>query len=250
MKTAVDKRCTGFTLVEMTVVISLIALIAAVALPSAVKLFSAGSGAQAYNMLAAQLSSARALAIRNGTYTLVHVQPAHGDRDPELEGAAFAAIFERITRDEHGNSLEPELREFRLVAGYSPRRVPGRIAFGEIHEDWLEGDGERFDRMNEDEIRDFSTLNIIFAPDGRVVRSVEGEDPQFDRDSSLFTRDDGIWDDDWPQVEKPGVVAVGMFDRTELMPLASDPGQVQNYLNVNVRFIPINQYTGELFPRE
>ena len=64
----------AFTLIELVVVIGIIALILAILTPSLIGMFNAGADIQAVNMLAAQLTAARALAIRENSYVAVHVQ--------------------------------------------------------------------------------------------------------------------------------------------------------------------------------
>lgn len=81
----------GFTLIEMTISIAVIVMVASLALPSIISIFGAGSESQAYNLLSAQLTAARALAIQNANYAGVHVQLAADDSGEE--GRCFVAIM-------------------------------------------------------------------------------------------------------------------------------------------------------------
>ncbi|GAH98989.1 unnamed protein product, partial [marine sediment metagenome] len=67
-------RRTGFTLIEMMAVINIIALVAAMVLPTAARMFSASADEQARAMLTASLTGARAKAIEDAEYRIVHVQ--------------------------------------------------------------------------------------------------------------------------------------------------------------------------------
>ena len=66
----------GFTLLEMMVVIGLVSMMVAMSLPSVVALFDAGADAQAYNLITAQLTAARAQAVVGNTYSGIHIQLA------------------------------------------------------------------------------------------------------------------------------------------------------------------------------
>ena len=82
-------KANAFTLIELMVAITIMMLLAATALPTVSKLFTAGADKQAYNIISAQIAAARAVAIVEGTYAGVHVQIA--DRD-ELENICYAAV--------------------------------------------------------------------------------------------------------------------------------------------------------------
>jgi len=125
-------RAGGFTLLEMMVVIGLVSLMVSMSLPSVIALFNAGADAQAYNLVSAQLTVARARAVVGNTYAGVHVQLADApliETDtaqnptllrPELAGVCFSGI---ITYDPNTGA-----RSFDLTA--APKRVPGAIVFG------------------------------------------------------------------------------------------------------------------------
>jgi Tfp pilus assembly protein FimT len=89
----------------MLVVISMIALIAGITLPSIVRLFRAGAEEQAYNILAAQLTSARALAVREGTYAGVHIQRADATDELYDQRICYAAV---VVFDRFGDKTQGE----------------------------------------------------------------------------------------------------------------------------------------------
>lgn len=64
----------GLTLVEMTIVLGLVIMVATTAMPSIMKIVDANAYAQAENLMAAQLRGARATAVFNRLYAGVHHQ--------------------------------------------------------------------------------------------------------------------------------------------------------------------------------
>ena len=81
----------AFTLIELVIVMSIIVLVAGIALPTIGTLLTSGGDAQAYNLLAGQLTIARALAVQKGTYVGVHVQMS--DR-LDSAGQCYSAVVE------------------------------------------------------------------------------------------------------------------------------------------------------------
>jgi prepilin-type N-terminal cleavage/methylation domain-containing protein len=246
---SVPRRGTaGFTLMEMMIVIGLVGLVAALALPSIVALFNAGADAQAYNLMASQLAAARALAIEKGTYAGVHVQLADALQGSEflrlkLENVCYTALV----------LYNRQAERFRVHT--TPVRVPGSIAFGTISEETVSG-GNYSDGVNPSgKHNDFTTFTVIFSPTGSAVRLVDGQAIQFDNQDLAFRLEDDpqaaldiagssrLWQ--YPKVE-PGVTAMTLFDVTEYVG-AED---AVAYLNENGQFLPVNVHTGQLFPRE
>ena len=154
-------RRAGFTLVEMLVVITVIVLAMGIALPTVVELVTSGAQEQAYNVLAAQLASARALAIRDATYAGVHVQPADQRRvaDGELPANTMYASVVRYRRDYEN----PKDSYFDIPDGFDPTPLPGQTAFGEISDDFVTPDGTyrngAFD--GDRDVEDFTTYDIL-----------------------------------------------------------------------------------------
>jgi prepilin-type N-terminal cleavage/methylation domain-containing protein len=86
----------GFTLVELLVVISIIAFLGAMLIPSIVGLFSSGADSQSYAMLTAELASARTLAIKTSCYVCVHIQQANDPSiAPAINGKFYMAVLIR-----------------------------------------------------------------------------------------------------------------------------------------------------------
>ncbi len=226
----------AFTLVELIVTISIIALLAATALPTISGLFNAGADKQAYNIIAAQITAARALAIVEGTYAGVHVQIA--DRD-ELENICYAAV---VIYDD-----STSVNAFVLADGFTPQRMPGNIAFGELRSPFVDVDA--YQNLNDGDLADFTTFTIVFSPAGQVVKNVNGNLVAFVEDNlfklgAIGSIDPQLWYD--PDAEA-GATAITLFDYKTLKVLS--PGGRADYLDENGQFLVLNLYTGQFFYR-
>ena len=231
----------GFTLMEMMVVIGLVALMATMALPSIVSLFNSGADAQAYNLIAAQLTAARALAIEKSTYAGVHVQMADMRARPELKSeACFSALV----------LYNPRERYFELYD--QPRRTPGSMAFGKVT--------GTYDNTAKT-LYEFTSFTVAFSSAGSAVRQIEGETIRFNPQDPAFDPDDHVdandiagsrrlweWDRTGGTDGRRGVIALCIFDLGQYLPRAD--GKRVQYLKDNARFLPLNVHTGQLFPRE
>ncbi len=195
-------RFRGFTLLEMMVVIGLVALLASMALPSVIALFNAGADAQAYNLVSAQFTAARARAVVSSTYAGVHVQLADALNDtadplrppdallrPELTGVCFSGLI----------VYDSEKRWFDLIPGMTPVRIPGSFAFGyaskEVTGTNRSGAQCRLDATISkddasslfvgdtmgvaDNIPKFTTFSVVFNSLGAVTRFVNGDPIHF-----------------------------------------------------------------------
>ena len=241
----------AFTLIEMMVVLALIVLIATSVLPSAIGLFTAGAEAQAYNVLSAQLSAARALAITEGTYAGVHVQRADPDATG-LNNAFFLAVM--IARDvDVAGTWE---KQFVLADGFDPRRLPGSMTFGEVSGTHYDINGDYVDISDPAEVDAFTTFTIVFSPTGAVVRHVNLQDIQFDNTHDIFsgtTSGRALWDPDMANENpsggsdgEPGATAVVLFDYAKFRELSGDAAR-DDFLKASGRLIAVNIYTGQLF---
>ena len=261
-------RRAGFSLIELMVVIGLILLISGAALPSIITIFNAGAEAQAYNLLTAQLTAARALAIQKATYTAVHVQRADSaSTDPNddylnhMTDTFYSAVM--IYADPDEDDGDPN-RYFELAEGFTPRKLPGAAAFGEI-----DAAAPGYKSLAQPSLEDFTTLSIIFSPNGSVVRNVGGADivflttDVFDPPDPIFENDltatppteTKLWDpglanDDGAggSTGEPGTTAVVIFDFPTLRAVPMGTARA-NYLNQNARLVPVNIHTGQLFER-
>ncbi len=234
----------GFTLVEMLVVIAIVVLVLGMALPSITGIFTAGADSQAYNLIASQLSAARALAIQEGTYAGVHVQMGNEATDSDLKDTCWAAVMQYDT------SLSPAA--FRLADGFTPRQIPGRYAFGEVSGAFITASA--FDNLSDTNLDNFTSFTVVFSPNGAVVKQVNNANIQFDIASidSLFLN--SLWVNHGNLVEA-GATALTLFSYKEFREfdsITSDTAREtarQDYLDTNADLIPLNVYTGQLFER-
>ena len=254
-------RRNGFTLIELMAVIAIIALVSAMVLPTAARMFSATSLEQARQTLSATLTGARAAAIEHAEYRIVHVQVGH-------EGSTW--ICSMAGRDE---GLGQGMR-FGGEGIVWPRRIPGRIAFGGIAPGFLTADGanykpfdpppgltdEQIQELADAELEDFTSFNIGFSPEGQVITSVGDADKDGVPDLALdgispvfgWLTPDGETQSVWKTCPppEPGVRAVTYFPypKVKALPAWGDPGITTRamYLDGNAQFIALSPLTGRV----
>jgi prepilin-type N-terminal cleavage/methylation domain-containing protein len=83
----------GFTLVEMLVVVSVIALMGLMIIPTILGMFNSGTDSQSYAMLTTELAAARTLAVRTSCYVCVHIQQADQGSDPTIPAAINGKVY-------------------------------------------------------------------------------------------------------------------------------------------------------------
>jgi len=221
----------GFTLVELLVVLAVIALLAGAVLPSMAGLFTAGADSQAYNLIAAQLAAARALAIQEGRLAGVHVQPAAADVKASLAGGIFAAVV----WDPNSTGT------FTLADGFIPQRIPGAMAFLQLSPPT--GEYAPTGNLLDPNL----SFTVVFTPSGGLYTGNVKYDP-----AGLFDPGPkGLW----THTQGGGlsgelaVKAMWMFDFDGLRNLTA-PADRQTYVRNYGQVLPINHYTGALMGRE
>ncbi len=226
-------RRSAFTLIEILIVISLIILLAAVSIPTITTLFGSGSAAQAYNMLAAQITTARAMAIRNSTYAGVHVQ-----MDVTDPNVCWASI---VTYDSASGT-------FSIPEDIFPHQMPGNMAFGEIASPFVAGSAYQATAMDDNSLDDFTSFTIVFDPSGKLVRRVNDNPVNFDLLHPAFaTGDTQIWDPVNVNGEN-GVAAVTIFEYSALK-ARTDTQKRADFLDESGQFLAVNVYSGQLLSR-
>ena len=230
----------AFTLIELMVVISIIALTAALVLPTVARIFSASADEQARSMLGAMLAGVRATAIENACYTAVHVQMGK-------DGRCWAVAL--IGEGQGADTV------FVLMEGSAPRQMPGSMAFGEISADFVEDvsgtDLDGYKDLSDDDLENFTSFTVAFGPDGAAVKQIGGESLKLQDSTTLFgDTEEAVWET-CPD-DEDGVRAVTYFPYPHLEGLpptdGGDPDIVTRtkYLDENGQFICLSCLTGRL----
>jgi prepilin-type N-terminal cleavage/methylation domain-containing protein len=232
----------GFTLIELMVVVALVGVAVALALPSIMYLFTAGADSQAYNLIGAQLTTARAIAIRNHTYAGVHVQMPDTTLWPKLWQTCFSAI---VVRDRKTGL-------FRVQG--QPQKVPGSYAFGKIDSSTVSGGA--YAALAGSSPDAFTNFTVIFTPAGELARCTDSGAVQFDATDPIFssvsvsgttsvTGESRLWA---LPANADGVLALTMFSFAEYS-LLTGSNRVA-YLDKYAQFLPINAHTGQLYRKD
>ncbi len=162
-------RQSGITLMEMTVVIAVVALLVSLGLPAVHMLFdsfeSQGGGR---SVISAALASARAIAAREQRYAGVRFQKAYDPAGP-LRAPQYM-IF--IVHDFDKTGL---VSGFRAVEGVEPIKLPDSVGVMDLKyranllpagDGFIDADGEI---NNPNLVRDTTTFSIVFSPSGKLV---------------------------------------------------------------------------------
>ena len=133
----------GFTLIELVVVIALLALVAAIAVPSAGRLIDLSSPSDDVERLAAALRQARMAAIVEGRPRHVFIDPAHRKWRHGKDVRTFDSIASITTAVPPVGRRANGMSSIVLLPDGSA--TGGRIALGDGHRrrivtiDWLTG---------------------------------------------------------------------------------------------------------------
>lgn len=233
----------GFTLVELLVTITLVAIVLGAVIPSVAKLFTSGATAQASNMLTAQLSVARMLAITEGTYAGVHVQLSDR-RDAEQE------CYLAVLWDDPATQNDPSLVQ---RAGEPPRKLPSGAAFADLR--LVEEGITSPSGLDEDGLEDLTTFTIVFNSRGMLVRYVRDSDgtlqPISLDDPDLFVPDGAgpiapgatqLWE---RPADEPGATAVVPIEFAKLVSRGDTDARAAYLEDRRAERIILNVYTGQ-----
>ncbi len=242
----------GFTLIELLVVFAIMAILAAIAIPSISVLMRSGSDAQAYNLISAQLAMARSLAVTEGVPAGVHTQIAatHNNVPSSKHGYCFASIV--ISNGDATNPL------FDIAEGFAPRQMPGAMALGELttYFDATAATGGTYgtySNVTDANIPVFCTLTAAFTPTGEPTTDAIPFNPNSPTDTP--TAGSGTFDSGntdaylWNHGLATGKNAVTMFTLFDLNELKTT-GDRADYLNEYGQVLPLNLHTGLLCGRE
>lgn len=262
------RKLRAFTLIELTVVISLIALLALTAIPTVLAMLRGGADAQAYNMMTAMLAGARSEALLNNTYTAVHSQMGVKPTGDALVGNTHTFTFPGVSSPPSLDNRLPDgityIGLFRrstvdgtwgATPGYSAKPIPGFLTFGQVDATFVSTNTFNVGNMN-----DFTSFTIIFAPNGSIVRQVNGNNitaalhstpafvPPANQEVTQNTSPAALWQPG-ADPDEPGTTAMTLFDFFEWSK-ANKTGGGNSFLNTNGQLIPINTYTGQLYQRK
>lgn len=223
-------------MVEILVVVSIVVLMMAVAIPSINQLFTSGADAQAYNVIAAQLAAARALAIQKQTYAGVHVQLAA----PTLTKLS-RACFSAVVWDNPAPATPPD-PNFTLAPGFFPKRLPGGMVMGQISNTYYDTANNTYLPAVSSE--GFCNFTIVFAPTGQLAKNYN---VTFDSNNPIFDPNSGIW---YPSPSLQSINGMVLFDGDKFFALPVNPVTTrEQYLAMNGQVIGVNWYTGAVLGR-
>ncbi len=154
----------AFTMIEMIVVVGLILLLSAVAVPSFVQLFSSGASAQAYNMVSAQLMAARNVAIDRGQYAGLHFQR------PDASTGSFRMIRGDYSYFSYCGvvigtyNVAAKSITLDMASGYDPKPMPGHMSLAD-----LDQSTKTLATNNATDASSFTSGTILFNPSGSLV---------------------------------------------------------------------------------
>ena len=161
-------RQSGISLMEMTVVVSIVALLAVLAMPAIRALigsFETSGGAKC--MISAALSTARGIAAKEQHYAGVRFQKAYNPDDPNNPLSAPQYMIFIVQDTAIGAYF------FRAVDGLQPIKLPESIGVMDLKYDpVLAIDGvidSDVEALNKYVVRDTTTFSIIFSPSGKLV---------------------------------------------------------------------------------
>ena len=231
-------RRAGFTLIELAVALTIVLMIVSMVVPTVAKMLASRASMEAFNLVAAQLSAARAEAVATDTYAGIHVQ-----LDIQTDMAEKTAYSMIIAYDEAASV-------FRRPYMFMPQELPGGTALGKLTTDFVtpEDPGKYRGLDTDAKLETFCAFSVVFSPDGAVVTHVKnGANIMFDGADPMFTgTDTRLWNHTLAN-NKPSITAFTMFDYRELLKRKSI--ERTKYLDDNGQFLPVNMHTGQLFDR-
>jgi hypothetical protein len=233
------------------VALTIILLIVTMVIPTVSKMLSSRASMEAFNLVAAQLTAARAEAITSDTYAGIHVQLGAQD---DMKETAYSMII--------GVSDTEVLKDspkFTRHGAFLPQELPGGTALGKLTADFIRDrtvdpndpadtdDSGEYYSLSDARLNEFCAFSIVFSPDGSVVTRVKNSNILFDANDPMFLSGRSqLWNFALAN-NRPGISAFTMFDLKIMLKLS--PGDRETYLNENGQFLPVNMHTGQLFDR-
>jgi type II secretory pathway pseudopilin PulG len=145
-------RIAAFTLIELTIVMAIIIILAAISIPALSNMTAGASTNAARTMLRSAFSSARAKAAASQAYVGVRFQQTD-------EGKTYAVFVEPV----------PEQTASFLVLQATSQTEPIALPDGVELIPNMDGIASPDDYMA-DHLKELTTFTVLFAPDGRIIR--------------------------------------------------------------------------------
>lgn len=258
----IERKQSGFTIIELLVVIGIIALMIAIALPAINAMQKSFDSTGTTSMIGAALATARTLAISHQQYAGVRFQTSYKPADVLDEEQYMIFII-------YGGEKEAEWTcGFKAVEGYKPIKLPENIGVidkliintraAKCGDLYSEVPLSNFSNTNTKEIFDTTTFSIVFSPAGKLVihelrcastgdsdivfntkNNVEADSP-----IGMFVEDN--YDSDGLGVEKSRNQFY-LYNREELRKI-TDATQRWNYIN-SIKSVSVNPYTGGIIDK-
>ena len=268
IRPGVTNRRTGFTLIELSVTIAIVLMIVAIVVPTMTKLLASRSQEEAFNLIAAQLTAARAEAVASNTYAGVHVQLGPKGSNREHVSYSLVIILDPSKLNNYVEGASTDSLTFTLAKPFIPQKLPGGTALGKLTSDYVDDRASppdpnapagtpvdtqgHYKNLADGNLPNFTSLSVIFSPNGTVVEQVKGGNIKFDSNDPMFSGNTKLWDFAQANNQR-GVMAFTMFNFPKVWKLVgTGTGSTDRteYLNDNGQFLPVNMHTGQLFDRQ
>lgn len=236
----------AFTMIEMIVVVGMILLLSAVAVPSFVQLFSSGANAQAYNMVSAQMMTARNVAIERGQYAGLHFQRPDATKGPfrqirgDFEYFGYCGVVV--------GTFNPATSALTLDVspGFAPKPMPGHMSMIDL------------DQTTYTDPYRFTTGTILFNPNGSLLGQANIKTYLTTPSMFVDPNTTAIWQNlaatssngtrIYPPCKNPGLVSLD--DYMLVYSTLTSTGDINTFLNNRTESIFLNYNTGLLMPRK
>ena len=259
---------TGFTLMEMMVVIAIVATLAVFAIPAARMLLNSfQSDGNTRAMINSTLGAARAIAAKEQKYAGIRFQYAYNPRNSNdiLEAAQYM-IF--IINDADKTNLQPG---FCAIDGMEPVKLPDTVGIIDLK---VRTSGVLSDSLPEESVTDTSindpaglrnatTFSIIFSPSGRLiihdvrVRNRNGvttnssDDDIFNTQTNIENNNIGMFyqDDTPPELGQELSRNSFIIYDTNILKKINQTARWTNYLRT-LTPLYVNPYTGTIINKQ
>ena len=235
----------AFSIVEMLVVMGIIAILVAFAIPAINTMQKSYDSTGTESMIGSALATARTLAMSRGQYAGVRFQKA-GDPNNALKADQYMIFIVY----EEPRKMSNLTNAFRAIDGYKPIKLPENMGVMDMTDIGLDTD------INDDtKLSNATTFSMIFSPAGKLVihdvrtRNKDGVTDNSSKDDVFNTKNNvtaappiGMFIQD--SIHEPSRNRFVIYDREKFGRLDVNK-RYSGYL-VNLKIAYVNAYTGEL----